>query len=130
MVMCSVCLLCTSMVSGLSSCAISAGGPSVASTSTLYSTGIYTGGGRGEGGRDRGRGGEKECTGGPSVVQCGLSLSRLLPSSYVLLSLSPSSSPPSPSLPSHFSTPFSLQLLSHSPSLRSPAENLSTQAVP
>ena len=35
MVMCSVCLLCTSMVSGLSSCAISAGGPSVASTSTL-----------------------------------------------------------------------------------------------
>ena len=50
MVMCSVCLLCTSMVSGLSSCVISAGGPSVASTSTLVL--VYWGGGR-EGGKDR-----------------------------------------------------------------------------
>ena len=53
MVMCSVCLLCTSMVSGLSSCVISAGGPSVASTSTLD-----TGGGRErgrEGGNEAGR---------------------------------------------------------------------------
>ena len=55
MVMCSVCLLCTSMVSGLSSCAISAGGPSVASTSTLVL--IYWG-------RDGGGGGEREGGGG------------------------------------------------------------------
>ena len=60
MVMCSVCLLCTSMVSGLSSCAISAGGPSVASTSTLVlgeggnEAGRMEGRGR-EVGRDRGR---------------------------------------------------------------------------
>ena len=54
MVMCSVCLLCTSMVSGLSSCAISAGGPSVASTSTLD-----TGGGR-EGGREGTRDGGRK----------------------------------------------------------------------
>ena len=59
MVMCSVCLLCTSMVSGLSSCAISAGGPSVASTSTLVL--VYWGReGVGEGGRGWGREGGRE----------------------------------------------------------------------
>ena len=52
MVMYSVCLLCTSMVSGLSSCVISAGGPSVASTSTLVL--VYWGReGGSEGWRDR-----------------------------------------------------------------------------
>ena len=48
MVMCSVCLLCTSMVSGLSSCVISAGGPSVASTFTLAIVYWGRGGGREE----------------------------------------------------------------------------------
>ena len=52
MVMCSVCLLCNSMVSGLSSCAISAGGPSVASTSTLV---LVYWGREGEGEREGGR---------------------------------------------------------------------------
>ena len=69
MVMCSVCLLCTSMVSGLSSCVISAGGPSVASTSTLVL--VYWGreGGREveggkEGWREAGREGEGKKDGG------------------------------------------------------------------
>ena len=56
MVMCGVCLLCTSMDSGLSSCAISAGGPSVASTSTLVYTGILGGG------REGGKEGRRDCT--------------------------------------------------------------------
>ena len=59
MVMCSVCLLCTSMVSGLSSCVISAGGPSVASTSTVVLVYWRREGGR-EGGRGRGREGGRE----------------------------------------------------------------------
>ena len=61
MVMCSVCLLCTSMVSGLSSCVISAGGPSVASTSTLVL--VYWDGGEGGswgGGREGGREGWRD----------------------------------------------------------------------
>ena len=65
--MCSVCLFCTSMVSGQSSCAISAGGPSVASTSTLVL--VYWGRerreeGRWGGGREGGREGGKGRRGG------------------------------------------------------------------